>query len=524
MNILLKNGLIYDGTGKKPSVGDIYIENRTIKKIGTGLYFPQATVIDCSNLMIAPGFIDAHSHNDYKVNRVDAILPFLRQGITTQIVGNCGTSAYGISEHSSFKNDVGAGLFSVRNPKSLKEFSQEYAGKLPVNLIPLIGHGTVRISVSGLSPKELSKKELEEELYLTNEAMKEGAFGGSLGLMYEPGMYAPLSELKEFSKVIAKYDGILTVHPRACSKVAMGYPLIGGKPHIERGLDEVIDIMKESHVRTEYSHLIFVGESSWKCVNPMLEAMKKARKEGFEIAFDMYPFTFGASVITVVLPGWYLKLSPKAKKNPINRLKLKLIISITKKLLGIEFSDMIISYIGEGYEKYEGKNVEEIAKEENETAFDTYLRLVDLSQGKGSIMLGKYYNEEIVRQLMNDELSVFMTDAWYVEKGAQNASAYQAFPFFLEKARHYSLPLEQVIRKMTGATADRFRIDHRGYLKEGYAADITIFDYGKIQVNQRNPQDTPKGIEYVIVNGELVLSHNEYSGKKPGILLLKKCK
>ena len=521
MKVLLQNGLIYDGTKNPPFNGDIYIENDIIKEIGTNLNINTDKVIDCSNLVISPGFIDAHSHNDFFATNEDYTIPFLKQGITTQIVGNCGFSAYGTDPKSPYNNSIGGGLFSTNNPGSLNDYSNKVRGQLIQNIVPLVGHGTTRISVNGMSPHKLTLEQRQQQLKLLEENLQQGAFGGSFGFMYQPGMYAPTEEIVEWAKVIKKYDGIVTVHPRANSKIALGYPLLSFTPHLEQGLNEVIKIMEETNVRVEYSHLIFVGESSWKSVKPMLNKFKEYRAKGYEIAYDIYPFTYGASVITVILPGWYLKLSPEEKQKKSTKLKLKLIINITKKLLGIDFNDLVISYIGPDYPKYEGKNVAEIAAEEGLKPIDMYIKLVDLSNGQGRIMLGKYYNEQIIKTLMEDEISIYMTDAWYEPSGSQNAGTFQAFPFFLQKTKTYGIPLENTIHKMTGATVDRFHIKNRGYLKKDYAADITIFDYDDININFTNPSSTPTGIKYVFVNGELVLEANNYKNIKAGKLLRK---
>ncbi len=521
--ILIKNGTLYDGSMNPPVVMDILIEKGIIKKMGLNLPSGKATVIDASNLSVSPGFIDAHSHNDFFVDKLDsskAILPFLKQGITSQVVGNCGFSAYGVHKETKYKDLVGGMLFKANKPGSLEDFIKLTDGNLDVNIIPLVGHGTTRIAISGFESKELTRYELAKELEILEDNLKMGAFGGSFGLMYVPSMYAPKEELLKFAEVIKKYDGILTIHPRACSKVAMGYPLFS-KSHIEQGLDEVIDIMEKTQVRTEYSHLIFVGKSSWKSINPMLNRFHEMREKGFEIGYDMYPFTFGASVITVVLPAWYMKMTEEDKKKKSTRLKLKALIMVTKKLLGIEFSDMTVAYIGPNYPQYEGKTVEEIAKNENMKAFDMYLKLVDLSEGKGRIMLDKYYHESLIQRLMDDDLSIFMTDAWYEDSGTQNAGSYQAMPYFIQKAMERKLPLERIIHKMTGATVDRFKIPNRGYIKEGYAADITVFNPKEIIVNPKVPDSTPSGIHYVIVNGEIALDHGKYLKPKSGKVLRK---
>jgi N-acyl-D-amino-acid deacylase len=524
MNILLKNGLVYDGTRSGPVVADVRIRGSLIDKIAPDLSVIEGEeLIDCKGQCISPGFIDAHSHNDFFVNlrhSDEAIMPFLQQGITTQIVGNCGFSAYGVEEGSPFNHYVGGGLFRGGKPTSLLQFVDDTKGNLLLNLIPLVGHGTTRITVNGRGATVLTSEQYERQERVLREALQQGAFGGSLGLMYVPGMFAPKEELIKFAKIIKEYDGILTVHPRANSRIALGYSLLG-KPHIEQALDEVIEIMKATGVRVEYSHLIFVGKSSWRCVDKMIEKFELARNEGYEIGFDLYPFTYGASVITVVLPDWYLKLDEKNRKSSWTLFKLRTIITLTKKLLGIEFSDMIVSYVGEKYKHYEGLTVQQIADQEKKSGFDMYLKLIDLSQGQARIMLGRYYNDAIIRRLMENDISVFMTDAWYEWSGTQNGGTYQAFPLFLEKTKSYQLPLEHTIHKMTGKTAERFHIPNRGFIREGYAADITVFDYDKIAVNQAIPHSTPVGIEHVIINGELMISKNKYSGKHPGIVLQK---
>lgn len=525
MKILFKNGTIIDGSGSKPFGGDLLTDGDKIAKIGVNLTYKADKVVDCSGLMIAPGFIDAHSHNDFFYdydNAEDFYSPFLKQGITTQITGNCGFSPFGVSANTAYKDKVGGGLFHAKNPGSFKEFVANAKDKLYVNIVPLVGQGTTRISISGYNPEPLTAEQIAEEMTLVDEAMTNGAFGGSFGFMYEPGMYAKKDELYAFAKVIAKHDGIVTVHPRACSKVALGYPLIS-KPHIEIALDEVIDIMEKTRVKMEYSHLIFTGKSSWPSVEPMLKKFHDYNANGYKIAYDNYAFTYGASVITVVMPPWYMALPKEDRKKPFNILKLKVMTWITKKLLGIDFCDFTVAYIGKGYEQYEGRTVSDIAKEEGLSDFDMYLKLVDLSNGQGRLYLDKYYNDQIINRLMTDELSVFMTDAWVEESGTQNGAAYQCFPYFLVRGKTTNIPVENVVRKMTGATADRFEIPNRGYLREGYFADITVFDYNGIKIKPEQPDYTPEGIKCVAINGNLVIERGKYSADNTvGRVILKK--
>ena len=526
MRTLFKGGFIADGTGAPVYKGDLLVEDGRIVAVGVPGDVAADEVLDCAGLVVAPGFIDAHSHNDFFYDREDAekfYAPFVRQGITTQVTGNCGFSPFGVEEDSRFKDKVGGGLFRALKPSSFAEFKQRAKGRLFVNMVPLVGHGTTRISISGYNPAPLSADDIEREMRLVDEAMEGGAFGGSFGFMYEPGIYAKRDEVVAFAKRIAHYDGILTVHPRACSKVALGYPLIS-KPHIELALDEVVEIMKESGVRTEYSHLIFVGKTSWKSLDPMLEKFHRLNEEGCAVAYDNYSFTYGASVITVVLPPWYMALPETERKKPFNMFRLRFMTNLTKLALGIDFCDFTVAYVSPdpSHKKYEGKTVSECAREEGLSDFDMYIKLVDLSKGQGRLYLGKYYNDDIIRRLMEDDLSVFMTDAWVEEAGTQNGAAFQGFPYFLVRAKQYGIPVERVVRKMTGATAERFGIKKRGTLAAGNCADVTVFDFDNMKVEPTVPDFAPQGIRHVMVNGKFAVRDGEFLATRAGEIILKK--
>ncbi|MBR2764946.1 MAG: amidohydrolase family protein [Blautia sp.] len=525
MKTLFKNGTIYDGTGSAPAVGDVLVGDDRILQVGGEVTGPADRVVDATGLAVCPGLIDAHSHNDFFYDRPDAekyYRPFIEQGITTQITGNCSFSVFGASPDTPWRDKIGGGLFETLAPCSFAEFKSRAAGRLYVNMVPLIGQGSVRAGIAGYDPGTLSEKQIEEELAHVREAMEGGAFGGSFGFMYEPDRYADMNEILAFAKEIARYDGIVTIHPRANSIVSADYPLLTRKSHLEMGLDEAVEIMKKSGCRMEYSHLIFVGQRSWKLVNKMLSTFHQERKNGNDIAFDNYAFHYGASVITVVFPGWYAQLSKEEAAKPANRSRLELTILMYRKVLGIDWDDIVIAYISDEHPEYEGKTISDAAAEEGISCLDMYLKLVELSNRAGSIYLGKYYNDEIVRRLMEDDLSVFMTDAWVVEKGLQNIAAFQTFPQFFLLAKRYGIPTEKIVRKMTGATADRFRIPERGYLKEGFKADITVLDIGAMRVDEKKPDFRPTGVVHVMMNGKTVMENGRYVGGCAGEIVLKR--
>ena len=525
MKTLLKNGMLYDGSGAAPVKGDILIEDDRIIQVGGEITADADQVMDAAGRMVCPGLIDAHSHNDFFYDRPDAekfYKPFLQQGITTQITGNCSFSPFGTDPDTPYRDKLGGGLFDTQNPGSFADFKARAAGNLYVNLVPLIGQGSVRAGIAGFDPTPFTAEQIQEELGHVREAMEGGAFGGSLGFMYEPDRYAKSDEILAFAREIAKYDGIVTIHPRACSAVSADYPLLTKKSHLELALDEAVDIMKKSGCKLEYSYLIFTGKRSWGLKDKMLAVFHREHAAGSPIAYDNYAFHYGASVITVVYPEWYASLSKEEAKKPINRLKLELTILMYRKVLGIDWEDMVVAYISDEHPEYEGKTIPEIAAEEGLSNLDMYLKLVDLSNRSGSIYLGKYYNDDIVRTLMEDDLSIFMTDAWVEEKGLQNIAAFQTFPQFFLLAKRWGIPYETIVRKMTGATADRFGIPERGYLRPGYKADITVLDMDALSVNEKKPDAAPGGIAHVFVNGCPVIRDGSYLGGRNGEVVLKK--
>ncbi len=525
MKTLFRNAEIYDGTGSNPYVGDVLIEDDVIVDVGKKISAEADKVVDLSGYQICPGFIDAHSHNDFFYDRENAekyYRPFIEQGITTQITGNCSFSPFGAENDTPYRDKLGGGIFEAQHTGSFAEFKERAEGRLFVNMAPLIGQGTVRAGMTGYDPTPFTKEQIEKELTYVREAMEGGAFGGSFGFMYEPDRYVKEDEITAFAKEIAKYDGIITIHPRACSIGSADYPLFTKKSHLELGLDEAVDIMNRSGCRLEYSHLIFTGERRWELLDKMLATFHRERENGKEIAFDNYVFHYGASVITVVFPEWYAQLSKEQANSPLNRFKLQLTILMYRKVLGIDWDDMVVAYISDDHPEYEGKTIPECAAEEGLSNLDMYLKLVDLSNRKGSIYLGKYYNAEIVRRLMEDDLSVFMTDAWVEDKGLQNIAAFQTFPQFFILAKQYRIPIQKIVHKMTGKTAERFRIPERGFIRPGYKADLTVIDLKNMSVNEQKPDARPTGIVSVYINGRAVLENGRYIGGCAGKVLLKK--
>lgn len=513
MKTLLQHCRIYDGTGADAFSGDILIEDDKIVAVGDNLPAEDAAVVDLAGKSVSSGFFDAHSHNDWyaaKTNPKPYFEPFVRQGITSFISGNCGLSMTGFDPASPYIDKVGAGLFHMDALTGvypdIDALFTAIDGNTPLNIASLTGHCTARASGTGYANRLLSQEEQASMLALLEKNLQQGACGVSLGLMYEPGLYAPKEELRKVAELCARYDKPLTVHPRACSAVSMAYPELLGKPHLLRALDELEEITRGLNVKLQYSHAIFVGKSSFKCKDELVANIERMRKNGVDAMFDIYAELLGVSVITAVMPTWYQALSPAGKRKFFNKFRFRILAYATILLLGFGFSDIQIAYIGPGYEEYEGKTVHQIAKEKRMNDLDAYLMLCEQSDFAGRVNMGPYSTPKIVSELSRHDSVLYMTDAWVEENGVQNPAIYDCFPKFL----HLSLngtgdTMPRTLRKMTGAVADRFGIAGRGYVKPGYFADLTVFDEETLKATQPD-QSRAFGIERVYVNGHLVLA------------------
>ena len=512
MRILLKKGRIYDGTGADAFVGDILVEDERIVAVGDDLREEADQVIDLTGLSVSSGFFDAHSHNDWfaiKKEPLKYLEPFIRQGITSFITGNCGLSAVGFEPDSPYVDKVGGGLFGYRGDTtgvypSVKDFFEAIDRKNPCNMAVIVGHCTARTSVAGWEHRELSASERERMLALMEKGLQEGACGLSLGMMYEPGRFSSVAETRDVALLAEKYDRPLTIHPRAESAVSMDYPLLG-RAHILRALDELREMSRGTHMKLQYSHAIFVGRSTFKYRDEVHRILDEMKSEGIDAQFDIYNELLGVSVITVILPAWYQALSPAEKRKPWNKGRFAVLAWASIQLLGFGWKDIIIAYVGEGNEKYEGKTVYQIAKESGKSCIDTYLDLCEMSGFKGRVNMGPYSTPEIIAWQSKRDDVLYMTDAWVEEHGVQNPAIYDCFPKFIRDSllgRGDTMP--RTVRKMTGGVADRFSIPERGYVKPGYFADLTVFDEAEM-VSAVPDQEKAFGIRRVFINGKEVL-------------------
>ncbi|HPI15646.1 MAG TPA: amidohydrolase family protein [Spirochaetota bacterium] len=516
--LLLKNGFIVDGTGKAGYSGSLLMDGKRIAEVAHGEIEADCESIDCGGRVISPGFIDMHSHNDWFLVSPDSpefITPFLEQGITTFVGGNCGFGASGFKKGTAHRGLLENNLFKAGHRgiswNSLGEYYDhiERAG-MRTNLVSLCGHGTTRVSIKGYDPSPMTRAEMDEALGLIDESMDQGARGVSFGMGYAPDIFTTPAEQEEVARLVKSRDGILAVHVRAFSSVSGAYPLKPfGEPHNLKALREFLDLARKTGVRLQISHLIFVGARTWKTLERTLALIDRAIDDGLDVRFDTYAHYCGATVITGILPEWFMAEVPAAYDNPKLLKKTRMLMKISFALLGFNTADMQLASANHpDLDRFNGMFLADIAAERKMTHFDNYIDIARQSDSTARMLLHKYSNPKIIEELMKHRASHFMTDAWVEPSGLQNPAAFGCFPRFLQLARERKLlSLEDAVHRMTGKNAERMRIPERGLLLKGYAADITVFDRGSVRDNTTtvDPAARPGGIDMVFVNGKSVV-------------------
>ncbi|MBQ9942328.1 MAG: amidohydrolase family protein [Christensenellaceae bacterium] len=516
------NAEVFDGKCPDGFHGYVVVEGERIKEVGCGAP-PEGfagQLVDVGGKVLCPGFIDSHSHNDFYAGREDNekyFAPMLEQGITTMVAGNCGFSATGFLPETPHHETLG-GLFPY-NPDykewaPFENFAALVDAHCPVNMATLVGHGTIRKSIRGLGPGAYTKEEQALADSLLRTALEQGAAGVSFGLMYDPDMFVPKEELIHAAKIAKEMGRPITFHMRACSAISTSYDSLFGRAHNLRALDEAIEIAAKSGAKCHLSHIIFVGKSSWKTLDETLHIINRANAAGMDVSFDIYSSDFGASCINVILPGWYQGMSAEQKKKLLTRIRLNAMIFGAKKLLGVGFDDLEITYAGPDHSEYIGKRVSQIAKEKGKGGLATYLEIIDQTNAEASIHMYKYMNEHIIDTLSRHDRVMMMTDAWIKDEGTQNAAAYGSFPKFLRLSREGKAEnLGRLICKMTSAAAERFALKERGVLKAGNYADLVVFDKDTVK---ENGCAAPDGICHVMVSGSFAVQDGKRTAASSG--------
>jgi N-acyl-D-amino-acid deacylase len=493
-DILIKNGRIIDGTGNSWYYGNVAIKNGKISQIGRDINPSAKKIIDAKGMIIAPGFIDVHTHIEDDEVKQPTADNFIYDGVTTVVTGNCGLSNV----------DIGTYL------KRLDSL------RLSINVASLVGHNDVRKAVMGRANRDATAEELKQMEAMIDKAMRDGAVGLSTGLIYIPGTYTKTPEIVALARIASKYNGVYATHMRD-----EGDSVISA-------INEALAIGREAKIPVEISHFKLSGQHNWgrsKETVPMIEA---ARREGIEVTIDQYPYTASSTSVSTLIPDEILadgqdSIRARLQRPAVKKYVVDYMLRRLKKRKLKHFSYVVVANHAAD-PGYNGKSIEEInllkkrkhkAKEEAETVID-----IMINGGASAVFHGM--SEDDIKRIMQYPFNMFASDAsirvW--NSGMPHPRGYGTNARVLGRyvREQKVISLEEAIRRMTSLPAQKFQLSDRGLLREGYAADIVIFNENLVTdlSTFEKPHAYSKGFYYVLVNGELTVDNETHIGTRAG--------
>jgi N-acyl-D-amino-acid deacylase len=527
-DLVIRNGRIIDGTGNPYYRADLGVAGGKIrliaKRIDPGF---ARRVIDAESRVVCPGFIDTHTHDDVYLLKCPACDDKVLQGVTTVVIGNCGQSPAPITE--AHREEIVQFLQVMSNGRigredlDLNTFG-DFLNKLEdlkpgINVVPLVGHSTVRMCAMGMADRAPSAAELQEMQAIVSRAMQDGAFGLSTGLIYAPGNYATTAEIVALARMLAPYGGIYATHMRSESDQELA------------AIAEAVRIGEEAGVPVHIAHHKIAGKRQWGQSTETLRMMAEARDRGVEVTCDQYPYRAGSTYLAAVLPPKALaggpavftpKLRDKAFRAEIVRTVEKGDEPGWENLIqGGGFDGIMISV--SRHSDYVGKTIAEIARMEKKAPYDVIFDLV-AEENIGVIAILFMMGEEDVRRIMQNPWTMIGSDGipgFGVNKVHPRMTG--TFPRVLGKyvREEAVLRLEEAVRKMTSLPAQTFGLKDKGLLKEGFDADIVVFDPLTIidRATYEEPNQGPAGIDHVFVNGSPAAEKERILGAASGRVL-----
>jgi N-acyl-D-aspartate/D-glutamate deacylase len=522
----LNNASVLDGTGNPAYHASIAISGGKISRISPRPLHGKVT-ISCDGLTVCPGFIDIHSHSDVvplaeQTVKRKMTSEKVMQGVTTEVNGNCSFSAAPLSDaHVDLLKDFMEPLGHFKYDIAWTTYAEyltaiERAG-LATNFVGLVGHGTLRIAVMGMQGRKADADEKKKMSSLLDDALNDGAFGLSTGLLYTPGSYADPSELIELCKVVAARYGIVTSHLRDYGD------------NLERSINEALNWSRSTGVRLQISHCMVVGQANWGTASKAVALIEKARAEQLDVAFDQYPYTAGMTDLRAALPPWMADGGPedfrKRLQDPEARNRagrdmtagLESWESISR---NIGWDNVVIGFC-EGRKDLEGKSVSHSARESGKSSEDFVFDLL-LTEPTTPLIVIHMMNENDVRLIMRHPLQMFGTDG-IPTTGKTHPRTLGSYPRILSKfvKEESVLTVQDAVRRMTSFPASRVGLRDRGIVTEGLAADLVVFDHRRIKDRATfdEPNQYPEGIEHVFVNGVPAVRDGSYQASYSGRVL-----
>ena len=518
LDIKIKDGMVLDGTGSPAVSGDVGIFRDEIREIGDLSMASAKTTIDAKGKYVAPGFIDAHSHSDtYLLIQLSAQSK-IYQGITTEVVGNCGASAAPLFGNAHMPSDWRDKTYPGEW-HTVAEYRELLDRLTPaVNVALLIGHNTLRTGIAGYENRPLTQNEMAEMVRRLEQGLDEGARGLSTGLLYSPGMFAPREEIVELAKVAARRGGIYTSHMRSESKGLID------------AIQEIIAVEKSSGIRIQISHLKTSGRANWDLIEKALGLIRSAKVDGVDVAADKYPYTSSCTDLDVIFPAWAEEGGNdavlKRLRNPSDRARLR--EDLLKSRTEDYWETIVIGSTNHpDNARFCGMKLTDAAKQLGIEPVDAILHVTETDEVRTSAFFFGMSEENMIK-ILAEPYVMLGTDASLraptgpLSHDHPHPRAYGSFPRFLRMAldgKTVSLP--EAIRKMTSLPASRFGLTDRGVLAAGKKADVIILDPATLHdtATYSAPHQLAKGIDRVIVNGVITLTHGKLTGFRAGKFL-----
>jgi N-acyl-D-amino-acid deacylase len=498
-DLIIKNGLIVDGTGDQAYAGDIAIIGKRIVKIGSLKENQAIETIDASGLVVTPGFIDVHTHCDRGIKRVPTVDNYILQGVTTVIGGNCGGHPFPLEELYQGLEETG----------------------ISINFGSLIGHNTIRREVMKFKMEAPTEEEMSQMKALIDKEMRAGGLGFSTGLSYLPGIYSKTEEIAELASAVSPYHGIYASHIRDQAQ------------HITEAIEEAITIGEKNNLTVQISHIKLADDEVWGETERITKPVEDAQARGVNVFLDQYPYTATSSGFTSSFPSWVFEGGRdrflERIKDPEIYTKVKAYI-IDRRLTstkGINKLETIYIANSRNYREYEGKNLYEILLAQGkEPSIDNGVDLIiEIEKNGGASCVFFQMDEKDVEDLMKLPYNMHASDGGVQEigRGVPHPRNYGTFPrvisyYVREKG---VISLEEAIRKMTSLPAQVFKLKDRGLLEEGMYADICVFDLDnfKDKATFKEPHQYSQGLSYVIVNGKVAIQDYKYTQNRSGMIL-----
>ncbi|HJN87731.1 MAG: D-aminoacylase [Dehalococcoidia bacterium] len=514
IDLLIKNGLIVDGTGSPGFYGAAAITGDTVHILrGDVSGLESARTIDATGKVVSPGFIDFHAHSALMPLWEPRHEPKVRQGITTELIGVDGNSYAPFSSEEDLIQfaDLNSGLEgSLPLPgrwSSVAEYLDLFDGKVAVNIAYIIGNSAIRIGAMGWKDRPASPADIRSMRAILREGMEDGAFGISTGLDYPPGCYADTDELVQLSEEAARLGGIYHTHLRN----TLG----------DRFLDpmrEAIEIGRRSGIPSHLTHL-YQRITHPGGARRMLQVVEDAYDEGLDVTFDTYPYLLSSTRALIVLPLWCQEGGPKRVREVLGSAEGRERLRAEMRPRGTSWHDMWLTYFKQpANHRYEGLSLGEIAEAAGQHPVDVLCDFL-LEDGLQVSYVTPGANGPTLPEFVTHPLSMVGTDGVLVGD-YPSPRTYGTFPAILSEyvreERLMSLPF--AIRKMTSFPAQRLGLSGRGILRDGFKADLVVFDLDTVRspATRRDPKQFPVGIDHVIINGALVIDAGSHTGATPG--------